>query len=383
MIRVPGYIPIHIYPIFWVLSFAIGLINSSSIFEIFIWVGIVFVSVLIHEFGHALTALFFGQKVHIDLLGFGGLTHRHGKKLKKWQDFLVVFNGPLAGFLFCLGCYGLYFYLEPLKEGVIAYVLQATILINVYWTVLNLLPVQPLDGGHLLSIFMEGLFGVKGLKISLFISMILALIMTLVSFLVHQIFAGVIFFMFMFENYRLFKNILPMTDFDQDVVLQNMLKSAKKESHLGNTDGALSELQQIRELSKKGVTFVSATELMAEIYDQLGKYKEGVDILKPVISKLKPESLLLFQKLAFYSGEYEASIKVGGQVYQYFPGYEVALINALSYSSLGQETEAIGWLKCAIRDGLPNIKNILMKEEFDKIRNNSEFKEICAKLDEA
>jgi len=376
MIRLKGVIPIHIYPIFWVLSFAIGFINSSSIFEIFIWVGIVFISVLIHEYGHALTALFFGQRAHIDLLGFGGLTHRHGKKLKKWQDFLIIFNGPLAGFLFCSACYGLLLFVQPGQNGLLMYILQSTILINLFWTVLNLLPIQPLDGGHLLSIALEGLFGIKGLKIALFVSMILAGLMTALGFLTHQLFIGVIFFMFAFENYRLWKNSLALTDFDQDSVLQNMLKSAKKELSLGNSEGALNELQHIRDVSKNGVTYLTATELMAEILDQHGKYKEGYEILKPIVSKLKPESLLLFQKLAFHSGKFEMAAKIGAKAYQMYPEYEVALINALSFASLKEETPSIGWLQCAIRDGLPNIRAILEKPEFDAIRMGPAFKDI-------
>ncbi len=376
MIRIRGFIPIHIYPIFWILSFAIGLLNSSSIFEIFIWVGIVFVSVLIHEYGHALTAIFFGQHAHIDLLGFGGLTHRHGKKLKKWQDFLVVLNGPLFGFLFCLACYGLYQFIGPSENGIIRYILQSTILINFIWTILNLLPIQPLDGGHLLNITLEGAFGVKGLKISLFISMILAAVMTLIGFLYHQVFLGVIFFMFAFENYRLFQNSLPLTDFDQDSVLQNMLKSAKREVSIGNLEGALSELQEIRRVSKQGVTYQTATVLMAEVLEQLGKYKEAYQDLLPIASKLKPESYPFFQKLAFHSGEWKSAAKAGVQAYQTFPSYEIALLNALSYSLMNEETAAIGWLKCAIRDGLPNIRAILTKSEFDNIRNSNAFRDV-------
>lgn len=376
MIRVKGFIPIHIYPIFWVLSFAIAFLNSSSIPQIFIWVGIIFVSVLIHEYGHALTAVFFGQKAHIDLLGFGGLTHRHGKKLKKWQDFLVVLNGPLFGFLFCAFCYLIFQFLHPTEGSLLNYILKSIIFINLFWTVLNLLPIQPLDGGHLLNITLEGLFGLKGLKVGLFISIILAALMTLIGFITHQIFIGIIFFMFMFENYRLFKSSLPMTDSDQDTVLHNMLKNAQKEVRLGNLEGALNELQHIREIAKSGVTYISATELMGEALDQLGKYKEGFLLLEPLQSKLKPESLLLLQRLAFHSNEWKSAAKIGILAYQLFPGFEVALINALSYSMLHEEGPAIGWLQCSIRDGLPNVKSILEKQEFDSIRQSKKFQEI-------
>lgn len=375
MIRIRGFIPIHIYPIFWILCIAIGLLNSASIFGIFIWVGIVFISVLIHEYGHALTAIFFGQHAHIDLLGFGGLTHRHGKKLKKWQDFFVVLNGPLFGLLFGLLFFSLQYFIDP-SQIALRYYIKSIANINFFWTILNLLPVQPLDGGHLLNITLEGAFGVRGLKISLFISMFLAGIMTLAGFLSGQIFIGIIFFMFAFENYRLFQNSLPLTDFDQDSVLQNILKSAKKEVSVGNLEGALTDLQEIRRVSKTGETYQTATVLMAEVLEQLGKYKQAYLELLPIVSKLQPESILFFQKLAFHSGEWKSAAKSGVKAYQSFPSYEVALLNALSYSLMHEETAAIGWLNCAIRDGLPNIRAILTKSEFDNIRNNTAFKDI-------
>ena len=38
------------------------------------WIAIVFVSILVHELGHALTARAYGAEVEIELNGVGGLT---------------------------------------------------------------------------------------------------------------------------------------------------------------------------------------------------------------------------------------------------------------------------------------------------------------------
>ncbi|MBS0653626.1 MAG: stage IV sporulation protein FB, partial [Verrucomicrobia bacterium] len=61
MITIPGKIPISIYPTFWLFAALIGYMNSMSLIGTVIWIGIIFVSVLFHEFGHALTAWAFGQ----------------------------------------------------------------------------------------------------------------------------------------------------------------------------------------------------------------------------------------------------------------------------------------------------------------------------------
>ena len=137
-----------------------------------IWMGIIFFSVLFHEFGHALTALFFKQEARIQLIALGGVSMFDGPKLKFWQQFLITLNGPLFGFLIFLGAtILLQFNVSPL----VFKILKATQVANLFWTIVNLLPVLPLDGGQLLRIVLEGFFGVRGFKAALLIGAITAI----------------------------------------------------------------------------------------------------------------------------------------------------------------------------------------------------------------
>ena len=95
MIEIPGRIPLAIHPFFWLFAAVIGWINSGTFLGMFIWVGIIFVSVLFHEFGHALTAVIFKQKARIQLVALGGVTMYDGPKLNAWKQFIITFNGPL------------------------------------------------------------------------------------------------------------------------------------------------------------------------------------------------------------------------------------------------------------------------------------------------
>jgi len=92
-------IPVTISPFFWLLAAFIGFMGTGNIQGTLIWMVVIIASVLVHEFGHALTALFFGQKVRVQLVAFGGMTERQGPKLKLWQEFLITLNGPLAGLM--------------------------------------------------------------------------------------------------------------------------------------------------------------------------------------------------------------------------------------------------------------------------------------------
>jgi stage IV sporulation protein FB len=202
MITIPGLIPIRIHPFFWILAMLIGWINTFNFVLTGLWVLVILGSVLIHEFGHALTALAFGQRAHIDLVALGGVTKRHGSKLKLWQEFIVVLNGPLAGFALGLLSYLVYKIVPNHSPDVFIYFLEIMIFVNLFWTVINLLPVQPLDGGHLLNILLEGIFGLKGLKISLFLSMMIAAAIAILFFAIQQPLVGALFLMFGFESYR-------------------------------------------------------------------------------------------------------------------------------------------------------------------------------------
>ena len=62
MISIPGKIPIKITPAFLIFASIIGFLNSGTVMGTMIWFGIILVSVLIHEMGHALAALAFGKR---------------------------------------------------------------------------------------------------------------------------------------------------------------------------------------------------------------------------------------------------------------------------------------------------------------------------------
>jgi hypothetical protein len=69
-----------------------------------LWVGAVFVSLLVHEFGHALAYRFFGQSAHVVLYHFGGLAvpETWGRRgyLRPFQRLVVSAAGPLAQLAF-------------------------------------------------------------------------------------------------------------------------------------------------------------------------------------------------------------------------------------------------------------------------------------------
>lgn len=378
MIRIPGTIPISIYPLFWLLAGAIGWINTFNILGASIWVGIIFISVLVHEYGHALTAIFFGQRAQIDLVAMGGVTQRHGGKLKLWQDFIVVLNGPLAGL--CLGLLAFFLrrkYITPGSTSIAAYSLQVIFYVNIFWTIVNLLPVQPLDGGKLLGIVLESLFGVRGIKIALFISMFFSVAFGLIFFSLHQVIAGVVFMMLAFEGYRSWKQSLAVTEQDKNLIFQHLFKDAEYDMQHSRKEDALKKFQHIRDLTKSGIIYINATEQAAILLTEKGAFKEACEMLMPIRHKLSSVSLQLLHQLAYRQGHWKEAVSVGTLSYQAFPNYETALINSFCLAILGEVRPAVGWLHCAVKEGLPNLPEILQHREFDNIRHDPLFQKLA------
>lgn len=108
--------------------------------------GTLIVVLLLHELGHALGMLAFGYRdVSIFFIPFFGAAasgRRHG--VARWKQGLVLLLGPLPGLV--LGCALFSFG----ADGLLRTAALQLVVINA----LNLLPVAPLDGGQLFSLFL-------------------------------------------------------------------------------------------------------------------------------------------------------------------------------------------------------------------------------------
>ncbi len=111
--------------------------------------GVVLGSVLVHELGHAFAARAYGLgPVSIVLHGFGGLT-RFGHRPTHKQGVVVGLAGPFAGLALGLVALPLSLW-GGLEPGWLSATLESVVRVNLFWSVFNLLPMYPLDGGQVL-----------------------------------------------------------------------------------------------------------------------------------------------------------------------------------------------------------------------------------------
>jgi Zn-dependent protease len=118
------------------------------------WTVAAFVSILLHEMGHALTARRFGASdISVTLYGLGGLTtFRHGVELGHGKSFLISAAGSFFGIVaggavFLLADAGVF---DGASRAVVVLV-NSFVFTALVWGVLNWIPVVPLDGGHMVQ----------------------------------------------------------------------------------------------------------------------------------------------------------------------------------------------------------------------------------------
>ena len=341
---------------------------------IFLWVPIIFISVTVHEFGHALTAYAFGQKPQVQLVAMGGLTSYQGKNLKFWKQFLIVLNGPLFGIMLFLLATVL------LKTGLASVPAAAKFLtimqvVNLFWSIVNLVPVLPLDGGQLMRIVLEALFGLKGFKASLLLGVIIAVSISVLFFIYGQFIPGALFFLFAFQSFDLWRKTRCLSDPDRSDENKQDLMKAEMALQTGNHEEAKVLFESIREKLREGVIYVSATQYLALLILKKGEKDKAYDLLLSIEEQLNPDPLCVLHQLAFERKNYELVAKHSSSCYQFAPTQEIALRNAKAFAGLQQPKPSGGWLQTAWKFGNINIDEVLQDTVFDSIRSNSAFTE--------
>lgn len=115
------------------------------------FVVLLFVSIFLHEMGHAAGARVFGiRTLDVTLTFFGGLARLEKPPRRALEDVVISFAGPATNLAIGGALYLWLFsdganWLESHSWRILARVMEA----NIFLGLLNLLPGHPLDGGHI------------------------------------------------------------------------------------------------------------------------------------------------------------------------------------------------------------------------------------------
>ncbi|HRW58084.1 MAG TPA: M50 family metallopeptidase [Chlamydiales bacterium] len=374
MIRFGKRLPVRIHPFFWITAALLGYMISQSFGGMLIWMVIIFFSVLFHELGHALTAILFKRSPKIDLVVLGGLTSYDSKGLSSWKQFLITLNGPVFGILLFAICYLLTSF-QIVTNPKLVMILNWTAIINIFWAGINLLPVLPLDGGQLLRIVLEGIFGIKGFKIALFIGMVFAFGISFFFFAYRNILGGVLFFLFGFQSFDMWRKSRYLSKEDRNDENAKKLMQGELLLEKGNKDEAKKIFENLRENIHEGMLYVAATHYLAMIDYEQGDHQKAYEMLRPIKDLLPDTGKCFLHKLAFEAKDYEIVKEYSSLCYQMNPISEVALSNAKACAYLKEAQAAGGWLQTATSHGQYSLESLLKEEPFMALANDPVFEE--------
>lgn len=195
-------IPVRIHPAFFLVGVIFGwspaaaqFLRTTPLILALVFVAVLFVSILIHELGHALTAWYFGWPPRIVLYHFGGLAiYSPSWGFTRTKSVLISLAGPGAGFVlygvvravdyFIQQKYGNTYYRQhPLVDDFIVQMRY----VNLWWGLVNLLPVFPLDGGHVAEEILKGRNPHRGMEWTLKLGVVAGAVTAGVfAYLAHQ-----------------------------------------------------------------------------------------------------------------------------------------------------------------------------------------------------
>jgi stage IV sporulation protein FB len=197
--QVVGF-PVRIHPLFWLVGLLLGFSGGSgpdAAIRLVIWLVVLFVSILVHELGHALMFRRFGRDAHIVLYAMGGLaiegrpqnygsgspwsfdsyTGFQPRQRTPQEQILISAAGPgiqlalaavVVAFVYATGGYvspefsgGVPLPVPHLGKALgsnfnVLLLVWDLLYVNIFWALVNLLPILPLDGGQIaLQVLMQ------------------------------------------------------------------------------------------------------------------------------------------------------------------------------------------------------------------------------------
>jgi Zn-dependent protease len=223
--RFSGF-PVRIHPLFWLVAALLGIggtIDNLPLWflHLALWILAVFVSVLIHELGHALVFRYvLGVPAQI-VLCIGGVTipsyphQRRHNWLGFFNELLLFAAGPFAGFALA-GLVVLFFKAAGVSgdmpfdvfdfhpKAIIRLFLSDLFLVSVIWGIFNLFPIYPMDGGHIAREILCFISPYNGVRFSLLLSIFVSAILLVLSLRVQQIYLAMMMGYFIYQNYQEF-----------------------------------------------------------------------------------------------------------------------------------------------------------------------------------
>lgn len=375
-----GRITVHTEPFFWLMAGLFGFsLGRGSPRESVFWAAVVAFSVLAHELGHAAVCLMWGKGADISLNGFGGATRpRDASRFGTWRTALLDLAGCAAGFAIAALSLGVLYYGAVNKGSVPPEALKvATALatVNVWFSIFNLLPVSPMDGGKLVSGLLSARWGVNGKRAAHGLGLALGGAAALYFYRGGAMYGTFLCGAMAAGEARALKRSLSMTAADSDETLTAEIPRAVELWDKGRHEEAVAVVAALREKTKAGLTYGAATLHLAYFQYLMERYPEAYACFKEAPEgDMSAPLKRAYADAALRQKDFSTALRLGRTNFHDQTGPDTAYAAARAAAGLGDARETATWLKTALRLGLD--RNALRAREFDAVRGAEEFQDL-------
>lgn len=372
-----GKVTVSVEPFFWATTVLFGAsLGRGEPGPSFAWGAVIALSVLLHELGHASVCVAWGRGADIVLQGFGGSTRpRDLSRFGTWRTAALDLAGCAAGFGAAAAAIGVLYAGKPLMPPEALKLARMFFAVNVWFSLFNLLPVSPMDGGKLVAGLLSARWGLRGRRVAHGLGAALGGAAALFFYRDGAFYGALLCGAMAAGEVRALKRSLTMTAADSDPEVTAELPRAVKLWETGRREEAIAALTALREKAKAGLTFEAATLQLAFFLYLTDRVEESYPLFKAVgESDMPPAAKIAYAGAARRCGDFATALRLGRMNFHNAPGADTALEAAIAAAGLRDARETAAWLKTALRHGLDRAE--LRDKALDPVRGSEEFRDL-------
>ena len=188
----------------WIFAAEYASAGTAAAWDGLLFMVMLFVCVLLHEFGHIFTARAFGvQTPYVTLLPIGGVAQLERIPEEPWQEFLIAIAGPLVNvFITVVLLVGFGAALQPSAatavDNMAIPLVNRLAAVNLFLAVFNMIPAFPMDGGRVLRALLASRFGyVRATEIAASIGQFVAFALGFIGLMYNPILIFIAIFVYL------------------------------------------------------------------------------------------------------------------------------------------------------------------------------------------
>ena len=266
----------------WIFAASYASGGAATAWDSLIFMVLLFLCVLLHEFGHIFTARAFGVPTpYVTLLPIGGVAQLERIPEEPWEEFLIAIAGPLVNVV--IAAVLVYLFGAELHTRAAAAVDNMGIpladrlaSVNLFLALFNMIPAFPMDGGRVLRALLASRLGyVRATEIAASIGQFVAFALGFIGLMFNPILIFIAIFVYLAASseahmvaLRAASRGVPVTyammtqfatlspDASVDEAVQTLLQTSQSEfpvvDDLGKPVGVLGRADLIRAIKTRG-----------------------------------------------------------------------------------------------------------------------------------